>query len=75
MRLLRRLWTEEDVTFEGEHYRVGSPEDVAQSLAAYHRLGITRFILSDTPYREEAERVGSTLLPRLRELTGDVVTA
>jgi alkanesulfonate monooxygenase len=53
---------------------VGSPEDVAQALAAYHRLGITQFILSDTPYREEAERVGSTLLPRLRELTGDVVT-
>lgn len=54
---------------------VGSAEDVAQALAAYHRLGISQFILSDTPYREEAERVGTTLLPRLRELTGQAVPA
>lgn len=52
---------------------VGSPDDVARALAAYHRLGITHFILSDTPYREEAERVGRSVLPRLRELVGDVL--
>ncbi|WP_205474906.1 LLM class flavin-dependent oxidoreductase [Nocardioides sp. SYSU D00038] len=52
---------------------VGSPDDVAEALAAYHRLGISQFILSDTPYREEAERVGASLLPRVRELVGETV--
>ncbi|MEI5673974.1 MULTISPECIES: LLM class flavin-dependent oxidoreductase [unclassified Nocardioides] len=58
----------------GTTWLVGSPEDVALALAAYHRLGVEQFIPSDTPYREEVERVGRTLLPRLRELTGDPVT-
>lgn len=49
---------------------VGSTEDVAQALAAYHRLGVTTFILSDTPYLEQIAYQGRHLLPRLRELTG-----
>ncbi|HEX3803442.1 MAG TPA: hypothetical protein VHV75_11435 [Solirubrobacteraceae bacterium] len=47
---------------------VGSADDVAQSLAKYYDLGITHFILSDTPYRTEIARHGEQLLPRLREL-------
>lgn len=54
---------------------VGSHDEVAEALAAYHRLGVTHFILSDTPYREEALRVGSELLPRLRALVGEQVEA
>lgn len=45
---------------------VGSAEDVAQALARYHDLGVTHFIISDTPYRTEIPRGGEQLLPRLR---------
>jgi alkanesulfonate monooxygenase len=45
---------------------VGSPTDVADALAKYQDLGITHFILSDTPYRSEIVRHGEQLLPRMR---------
>ncbi|MFD1815284.1 LLM class flavin-dependent oxidoreductase [Rhodococcus gannanensis] len=45
---------------------VGSPEDVAKSLRKYQDLGITHFVLSDTPYLREIERQGEHLLPLLR---------
>lgn len=48
---------------------VGSQDEVAEALAAYQRLGISHFILSDTPYREEALNVGRNLIPRVRALT------
>ena len=46
---------------------VGSPQDVASSLRKYGSLGITHFVLSDTPYLRELERQGDQLLPLLRE--------
>ncbi|MGO1949354.1 MAG: LLM class flavin-dependent oxidoreductase [Mycobacteriaceae bacterium] len=45
---------------------VGSPQDVADSLNKYRDLGITHFILSDTPYEREIERQGTQLLPLLK---------
>ena len=45
---------------------VGSAEDVATALKNYRKLGITHFVLSDTPYKEEIRRVGDQLLPLLR---------
>ena len=45
---------------------VGSPEDVAKSLRKYQDLGITHFVLSDTPYLREIDRQGRQLLPLLR---------
>ncbi|GAS92916.1 LLM class flavin-dependent oxidoreductase [Mycolicibacterium brisbanense] len=45
---------------------VGSAEDVASTLRKYQKLGITHFVLSDTPYLREIERQGSQLLPLLR---------
>lgn len=45
---------------------VGSAEEVAGSLRKYADLGISRFILSDTPYLQEIERQGRSLLPLLR---------
>jgi alkanesulfonate monooxygenase len=45
---------------------VGSAEDVAAALRRYQDLGVTHFVLSDTPYRREMIRVGDQLLPRLR---------
>jgi alkanesulfonate monooxygenase len=49
----------------GTTWLVGSPAEVAKSLHRYRDLGITHFILSDTPYREETIRVGDQLLPLL----------
>ena len=51
----------------GTTWLVGSPDEVAAALRKYAGLGITHFVLSDTPYREEAARAGDHLLPRLRE--------
>ena len=45
---------------------VGSPQDVARSLRKYAGLGITHFVLSDTPYLREIKRQGDQLLPLLR---------
>jgi alkanesulfonate monooxygenase len=45
---------------------VGSPEDVARSLRKYEDVGISHFILSDTPYLAEIQRQGDRLLPLVR---------
>lgn len=45
---------------------VGSADEVAAALTRYGDLGITHFILSDTPYRDEIIRIGDHLLPKLR---------
>ncbi len=45
---------------------VGSAQDVAQSLRKYADLGITHFVLSDTPYLAEIKRQGEQLLPLLK---------
>jgi alkanesulfonate monooxygenase len=50
----------------GTTWLVGSHDEVAAALRKYAGLGIAHFVLSDTPYREEAARVGDRLLPRLR---------
>ena len=50
----------------GTTWLVGSAEDVARSLRKYRELGITRFVLSDTPYLSEIKRQGDQLLPLLR---------
>jgi alkanesulfonate monooxygenase len=49
----------------GTTWLVGSPDDVARSLRKYRTLGITHFILSDTPYLSEIRRQGNQLLPLL----------
>lgn len=50
----------------GTTWLVGSAEDVARSLRKYEALGITHFVLSDTPYMTEIKRQGDQLLPLLR---------
>lgn len=50
----------------GSTWLVGSASEVATALRAYASLGVTHFILSDTPYLSEAERIGDQLLPLLR---------
>lgn len=49
----------------GTTWLVGTAEDVARSLRKYEDLGISQFIISDTPYRIESERQGKVLLPLL----------
>lgn len=51
----------------GTTWLVGSAEDVAKSLRRYQSLGITHFVLSDTPYLGEIRRQGDQLLPLLRD--------
>jgi alkanesulfonate monooxygenase len=50
----------------GTTWLVGSHDEVAAALLKYADLGIRHFVLSDTPYRQEAARVGDHLLSRLR---------
>ncbi|MGH3489124.1 MAG: hypothetical protein ACRDP8_14590 [Actinopolymorphaceae bacterium] len=51
----------------GTTWLVGSSADVADALLRYQALGITHFILSDTPYKQEVVRIGEQLLSRLNE--------
>ncbi|GAA5052591.1 LLM class flavin-dependent oxidoreductase [Nocardia callitridis] len=51
----------------GTTWLVGSAQDVATSLRKYQDLGITHFVLSDTPYLREIVRQGDQLLPLLRD--------
>jgi alkanesulfonate monooxygenase len=53
----------------GTTWLVGSYDEVAEALRKYADLGITHFVLSDTPYKQEAARVGDELLSRLRTTT------
>lgn len=45
---------------------VGTAAEVARSLRKYQALGISHFVLSDTPYLPEIKRQGDQLLPLLR---------
>jgi alkanesulfonate monooxygenase len=45
---------------------VGTPQQVAQELYEYWRLGVDEFILSGFPHVEECVRVRQTVLPRLQ---------
>ena len=51
----------------GTTWLVGSAADVARSLRRYQELGITKFVLSDTPYLTEIRRQGEQLLPLLHD--------
>jgi alkanesulfonate monooxygenase len=51
----------------GTTWLVGSADDVAAALRRYADLGISHFVLSDTPYKQETARVGDSLIGRLRE--------
>lgn len=51
----------------GTTWLVGSAAEVANSLRKYRDLGITHFVLSDTPYLPEIQRQGDQLLPLLRD--------
>lgn len=56
----------------GTTWLVGSAEEVARSLRKYRDLGVSTFVLSDTPYLAEIDRQGEQLLPLLRDGPADV---
>jgi alkanesulfonate monooxygenase len=64
----RCLWTAPTRygTGAASTWLVGSADEVVASLLDYVKLGLTHFILSDTPYREEAARVGDLVAARVR---------
>ena len=47
---------------------VGTPEQVAESFAAYHALGVTTFLIRGFAPLEDAVEYGRTLLPATRRL-------
>jgi len=47
---------------------VGSYDEVAAALMDYRRIGVTHFILSGWPKRDEMVRFGSEVIPRVRSL-------
>jgi alkanesulfonate monooxygenase len=60
----RCLWTAPATVGTGaaSTWLVGSAEEIIASLEAYVALGISKFILSDTPYLDEAIRVGDLVV-------------
>ena len=50
---------------------VGTPEQVAQELLGYWKLGIDEFILSGFPHVEECRRAAADLLPVVKSLIGN----
>lgn len=63
----RCLWTAPAKygTGAASTWLVGSADEVVASLEDYVRLGVTHFILSDTPYHDEAARVGDLVVSRM----------
>ena len=50
---------------------VGTPEQVANELIGYWRLGIDEFILSGFPHVEECDRVAEELIPTFKRMLRD----
>lgn len=64
----RCLWTRPATVGTGaaSTWLVGSADDIIAALNDYVALGVTHFILSDTPYRDEAARVGDLVVARMQ---------
>jgi alkanesulfonate monooxygenase len=54
---------------------VGDYDEVARALIEYAALGVSQFILSGWPKREEMLRFGNEVLPRVRELESGLLHA
>jgi alkanesulfonate monooxygenase len=50
---------------------VGTADQVAEALARYYDLGITRFLIEGFDFDNDAETYGRTLIPRLRALVAE----
>lgn len=73
-----RLWTAVAKEIGGRSNStalVGTPAQVAQTLAEYHALGVTTFLIRGFDPLEDAVDYGRTLIPATRELTARVRAA
>ncbi|WP_121432457.1 dimethylsulfone monooxygenase SfnG [Actinomadura pelletieri] len=52
---------------------IGTPEQIAERIVAYKRLGVDLFLLGFLHYLEDVEYFGKRVLPLVRELEADVV--
>ncbi len=50
---------------------LGSPREVARAVMAYAEVGVSQFILSGWPKRDEMVRFGETVIPIVREMEAD----
>jgi alkanesulfonate monooxygenase len=69
-----RLWTEVAAAVgagSNTTALVGTAEQVADSLLAYHKLGITTFLIRGFDPLDDATDYGRALLPILRQATED----
>ncbi len=53
---------------------VGTPEQAADELSAYRRMGFDEFILSGYPHLEEAERIARDVLPLVVSAAGSTMS-
>ncbi|RBQ16293.1 dimethyl sulfone monooxygenase SfnG [Spongiactinospora rosea] len=73
----RGMWqdsTFEDLVQYNDGFRtglIGTPEQIAERIVAYKRLGVDLFLLGFLHYLEEVEYFGSRVLPLVRELEAD----
>jgi alkanesulfonate monooxygenase len=73
-----RLWTAVAKEIGGRSNStalVGTPEQVAQTLAEYHAIGVTTFLIRGFDPLEDAVDYGRVLIPATRELTSRVRAA
>jgi len=73
-----RLWTAVAKEIGGRSNStalVGTPEQVAQTLAEYHALGVTTFLIRGFDPLEDAIDYGRVLIPATRELASHVRAA
>jgi alkanesulfonate monooxygenase len=73
-----RLWTGVAKEIGGRSNStalVGTPAQVAETLAEYHALGVTTFLIRGFDPLEDALDYGRELIPATRELTSRVAHA
>ncbi|MDB5316478.1 MAG: alkanesulfonate monooxygenase [Rhodospirillales bacterium] len=73
-----RLWTEVAAAVgagANTTALVGTPDQVAESLAAYHAIGVTTFLIRGFDPLEDAEEFGRSLLPATRAAVAGLAVA
>ncbi|MBR0654314.1 LLM class flavin-dependent oxidoreductase [Plastoroseomonas arctica] len=74
----KRLWTEVAAAVgagANTTALVGTPEQVAESLAEYHAIGVTTFLIRGFDPLEDAEEFGRSLLPATRAAVAGLAKA
>ena len=75
-RVLDRIVERHGMTSPPEPF-IGGPDEIAEKIAAYSKVGVKGFILAfaDPFDTESIERLGTEVLPRVKELTSETPAA